>query len=564
MKRRDHWNFINDPTKPALECDDDVLYWKTVFERIAKAGFEFEFNLPYRPNMCNGDQFSSQCDCLNAEKACALVCVHVEKCEGTKTKAMCINANTSLCETDDCEGCEHFSLACPSLNCIDFTSKCTVCEDFEVNCESCPRKYDAKYDVHASRSNIIEALCPTNSWGVHGSEGIAEVTTDGSLEGGEGLEKGVEITTVGKRIDYRSYYEMIKKIMDITAENHAYVNERCSIHIHILLDYYRKFYKKDKDRGFKTSELEKPVPQIIFANFWQLVRKYQNALTWMGMALADPRHYTRWEKFRISVLEFSPLFKKMDQLKQEVMMHCENVGKPDYGFLNLDNMRFDRDGDISTLHVEFRHLDMMLSPSIVAANAILFFGMLMKAVELSRWGLLEIGDDEDLKEAKRLKSYILNNCPSGWDHESRLGDTRQVKKNADAYRSLALELIGLVKHTLVKFGPQPFEVLRKLADKPVCFWREEKTEWDKIEESFFVPFRIEDELDHCIMRLIDTNAVADCGDIDQWVDEAYDFLKDTAIEGLPFTKKKFRRIVKGNVREWNLQWSDSIGAVIRS
>ena len=66
------------------------------------------------------------------------------------------------------------------------------------------------------------------------------------------------------------------------------------------------------------------------------------------------------------------------------------------------------------------------------------------------------------------------------------------------------------------------------------------------------------------MRLIDTNAVADCGDIDQWVDEAYDFLKDTAIEGLPFTKKKFRRIVKGNVREWNLQWSDSIGAVIRS
>ena len=563
MKRRDHWNFIKDPTKPVLTSDDDVIYWKMIIERIAKAGFEFEFNLNYKKNMCKGTEYSSHCDCLNSDQGCALVCIHKEKCENAKAKDICVNANSPVC-TQECDECESFLLQCPELSCIDFASKCVVCEDFKVDCESCGKKYDPTYDVMQSRNNIATVLNPTNNWGVHGEEGIAEVTTDGSLEGGEGQEKGVEVTTVGKRIDFRNYYEMIRKITDVAFVNGAYVNERCSIHVHLLLDYYKKFNKKDKERGINTSELEKPVPQIVVANFWQLVRKYQNALTWMGMALADPKHYTRWEKFRISVLEFSPLFKTMADLKQEVMIHCENVGKPDYAFLNLDNMRFGSDGDARTFHVEFRHMDMIPSPSIVAASAILYFGMLMKAVELSRWGLLEIGDADGLKEARKLKEYILNHCPPGWDHESRLGKTQQVKKHANSYREQAVELVGLVKHTLTKFGPQPYEILRKLAETPVCFLREKGMEWSEIEEEFFVPFREEDDLDHCVMRLIDTNSVGDCANVDQWVDEAFDFLKERSIEKMPFTKKKFKRIVKGGIRDWNLQWADTIGSVIRS
>ena len=176
------------------------------------------------------------------------------------------------------------------------------------------------------------------------------------------------------------------------------------------------------------------------------------------------------------------MFRTMTDLKQEVMMHCENHGKPDYAFLNLDNTRFDRNGDVQTFHVEFRHMDMIPSPSIVAASAILYFGMLMKAVELSRWGLLEIGDDESLKQAKKYKGYILNHCPPGWDHESRLGNTSKVNANADVYREQSIELVGLVKHTLTRYGPQPFEILRKLAETPVCYHREKGKKWAEIEE----------------------------------------------------------------------------------
>lgn len=564
MKKRDHWNFINDPTKPALTSDDEVMYWKMIIERIAKAGFELEFNLPYKREMCKGTDHSAHCDCLHASKGCALECIHDEKCKTSKAKDVCINANSPVCE-QECAECLAFQLECPGLNCIDFASKCVVCDDFKVDCGTCPKKYDEKFDVFKARKDMIGELCPTNNWGIHGEEGIAEVTTDGSLEGGEGLEKGVEVTTVGKRVDYRSYYEMLKKIIDLAFSKNAYVNERCSIHVHLLLDYYKKFHKKDKEPRVNTSELEKPVPQIILANFWQLIRKYQNALVWMGMGLDDPRHFTRWEKFRISILEFSPLFKRMCDLKQEVMIHCENVGKSDYALLNLDNVRFDRNGeDVSTFHVEFRHMDMIPCPSIIAAHAILYFGLLMKAVELSRWGLLEIGDDEELKDMKRLKACILNRCPQGWDHDSRLGETKHVKKLAEEYRVQANRLVGLVKHTLTKFGPQPFEILRKVADKPPCFYREEGKSWQEIEEEFFIPFREEDELDHCVMKLIDTNAVVDCEHIDQWINEAYEFLKNGADDGLPFTKKKFRRIVKTSIRGWNLQWSEALGSVIRS
>lgn len=564
MRRRDHWNFINDPTKPPLASDDDVMYWKMIIERIAKAGYELEFNLPHKREMCKGTDYSPHCDCLNAAKGCALECIHKEKCETAKAKDVCVNVNSPVCE-GECADCNHFHLQCPALNCIDFASKCVVCDDFKVDCETCPKKYDEAFDVKRIRHVMTEELRPTNHWGIHGADGVAEVTTDGSLEGGEGNEKGVEVTTVGKRIDYRSYYEMLKKIIDLAFLKGAYTNERCSIHIHLLLDYYKKFHKKDKNPRVNTSELEKPVPQIVLANFWQLIRKYQSALVWMGMGLEDPKHYTRWEKFRISILEFSPMFKRMADLKQEVMMHCESVGKSDYALLNLDNTRFDRNAeDISTFHVEFRHMDMVPCPSILAAHAILYFGILMKAVELSRWGLLEIGDDAEYAEMKKLKKHILNRCPPGWDHDSRLGDTRHVKKHAEAYRHDALRLVGLVKHTLTRFGPQPFEILRKVAEKPTCFHREEGKSWQEIEDEFFVPFREEDEMDHCIMRLIDTNAVADCEHVDQWINEAYDFLKGGTENKLPFTKKKFRRIVKTSIRGWNLQWSDSLGSVIRS
>ena len=112
MRRRDHWNFIKDPTKPVLACDDDVIYWKMIIEKIAKAGFEFEYNLNYKKNMCKGTEYSSHCDCLSSDQGCALACIHKEKCENTKAKDICVNANSPVC-TQECDECESFHLQCP-------------------------------------------------------------------------------------------------------------------------------------------------------------------------------------------------------------------------------------------------------------------------------------------------------------------------------------------------------------------------------------------------------------------------------------------------------------------
>ena len=57
---------------------------------------------------------------------------------------------------------------------------------------------------------------------------------DGSLLG----KKGAEVITVGRRVDYWEFYKMAKTIIDTAVTKGAYVNERCSTHMHVLAGYY--------------------------------------------------------------------------------------------------------------------------------------------------------------------------------------------------------------------------------------------------------------------------------------------------------------------------------------
>ena len=68
----------------------------------------------------------------------------------------------------------------------------------------------------------------------------------------------------------------------------------------------------------RITELERDMPEIILANLHQLTRRYQNAMTWMFMGLNEPERMTRWEKFRVSVLEISALDRPMNEIMENV------------------------------------------------------------------------------------------------------------------------------------------------------------------------------------------------------------------------------------------------------
>jgi hypothetical protein len=263
---------------------EEVEYWTNLIPKILKVGVELEFNLSSKNGMCKGE--NPDCECTNATDKCSLDCVREVHCSERRVPQECLNYNTILCK-GNCKICDKFMLNCPGVHCLAFQSKCIDCTDFAVNCDACELKYDPAKDPKTARQMITESLRPTNSWGIPGQNCIAEVTTDGSLKG----DKGVEVTTVGRRLEYKSFYEMIKLVCDTVMPRGAYVDERTSIHMHFLAAYYRSLNKKSKEGGsapMNTTELEKPLPEVVLANVHQLFRKYQNALSWMSMGLNNP------------------------------------------------------------------------------------------------------------------------------------------------------------------------------------------------------------------------------------------------------------------------------------
>jgi hypothetical protein len=549
--KKGKWLFFGDDSRMTPLNGEQVAYWLNLLPKIIKIGVEFEFNLTEQKGMCDGS--NPDCDCIYIERGCGNECARKEDCETIKIRENCANRMSPVCTTIDCESCGNFRLDCPQLYCVAYHPQCAICDDFRVNCDDCEKKYNKKLDPKNVRAEIKQILSPTNSWGLPGANCIAEVTTDGSLRG----DKGVEIVTVGRRLEFKSFFEMCKNAIDAALKRRAYCDERTSIHLHVLTAYYRSLNKTGKERGenpMNTNELEQPLPELVLANFHQLVRRYQNALTWMSMGLDNGDTLTRWEKYRGSVLPFSPYLVSMNRVKNEIMSQYK-----DYGFVNYDNCRFHSDGSVRTFHFEMRHMDNIPCPSIVTAKAILIYAMVIKAIEISRYGLLEVGDKDWMDQATKMKKTILNNCPTEFG-SNRFSTTTDVMKYGEQFRDQSVELLSLVKRTLIEFGPQVYDQLLSLAERPVCFRRIDGQSWEEIEADFFVPLREEEEINHVIRQIVDLQMFLECKSLTDWFTLVWREMKGDFPQEV--SKNIMMKYVKGQIAEGKLQWSEPLGTVI--
>jgi len=555
---QDKWTFIQNDIYPALSAAD-VAYWKSNLHKILKVGLEFEFNLPNKKNgTCKGESNACPCARMN-DNDCWAQCALREECESVRLRARCLNASDK-CKKDNCEECKHYKLACHGINCPNFVSTCFICTDFTVDCKGCEFKYDPKKSPEHIRETMKQRFRPSNTYGTINESGVHSITTDGSLLG----KKGAEVITIGRRVDYWEFYKMAKKIIDTSVKHGAYLNERCSIHMHLLASYYGKVVPDGSNSSIpnKINELEKDMPSIILANFHQLVRRYQNAMTWMVMALDEPERLTRWEKFRVSVLPISAILNSMSAVKEEV---SHKSGGNKYGWVNYNYTQFSSNtGDVSRLHVELRAADGMNSPSAVAALACMYYSLMIKAVEISRYGVVEIESNEWMERAEMIKGALLNNMKSYQDGD-RFGDTRHLNKFYEDLITESLDLVRQLKHNLIKIGPS-YQVLEKLAEKPIALRRCDGATWNQIEDDLAIIMTEEGKFENTLSEIMDLRIIDECRDIDEWIHEVTGVLrehpdvetKDTDEE----LRKKVRYFVDMKKDDGELVWSVPIGAPV--
>lgn len=538
---RNRWFFYNHPSKPPLSSEE-VRYWKNALAKILKVGIEFEFNLPEQKGSCKRDNV--HCPCVNIDDGCWRECSNKQTCENIGCYSTCEN-KTDACDPEMCGECDTYKFKCLGTNCVSFICACFSCDKFEKNCDTCSKKYNKLKDPKYIRQALKEELVPSGHYGNVGQTGVVSIVQDGSLSG----DKGAEIITVGRRPDYFEFYNMAKKILDMCAKKGAYLNERCSSHMHLLTSYYQD----------NISELEKSMPEIIVANFHQLCRRYQNAITWMSMALDDPNHMTRWEKFRISVLEISPVTKSMSDVAAQIAEKSNKLANKDkYGWVNYNSTHFIGNA-IDIFHVEMRVADSTMCPSYYAGMACLFYSLLIKAAEISRYGVLKVGDEGWLKHATILKEAILNGT-GGYDG-ARVGYTKNALNYREEYTSQGIEMLNQLKGILIKIGPA-YEVLLKLVQKPVALRRIDGDTWKDIENDIAVEVKDTDQIEFRLNEIIDLRHIEDCRTIEEWITEVSKIANDTNDIKINITKDTVSTFVDTKMRAGKLIWSDITGSII--
>ena len=542
---RDKWQFYTHPSKAVLSASD-VRYWKELLKKLLKVGLELEFNLPQQKDTCKGED--SRCPCIYIDEGCWEECKHVSRCKVTPCYDTCSN-RTNECKPEDCATCKNYKFMCLGTSCVDFLSSCFKCTRFKKNCDTCPYKYDPSKDPAQTRKYLKEKFKPSGSYTSVGEHGVVGITTDGSLMG----DKGVEIITVGRRVDFFEFYQMAKKIIDEVSNKGGYLNERCGAHAHVLTSYYS---------DNQVNEMERDMPEIILANFHQLCRRYQNAMVWMTSALGNPNHITRWEKFRVSVLEISPITKQMIDVVDEVAGHA---GGNKYGLVNYNRTRFNsKTGkDVRIFHIEMRVADATLCPSVWASIACLFYALAIKAVEISRYGTLKVGGDGWMKRAKAMKKSILNNC-GDYNGNNRLSDTKDVFNYQSNFIEESHDMLSQLKGILIKFGPA-YDILTKLADKPASIRRMEGESWEKIESDLKTDIDVSDKIEFKISEVVNLRLIEDCKSIKEWITEASKITKEineNEAEEIDISEEDVKNYINTKMEDGEMIWSNSTGSVI--
>ena len=308
---------------------------------------------------------------------------------------------------------------------------------------------------------LVEALQPTKDLTNLGQYGVLDVVSE---------HCGIEIQIIGRQPYYPALMEQYHAILDPLVAQGVRARPTCGLHYHTL-----------------TIGLSEPVPEIILANVWNLTRRYAPNLRFLtsagssGESLCRRRNYTS----HLEMVKLTPGVMSMIQIQRHLR---DSKRVPEHqNFLNLEHVTFDDDGAVLDFHLEFRFPDADLSPTSIVAKMFLFLSILLKAVEMSQYGVIHVGRVREWRRKVELLDMLSNN-----DGNLATSDTSRITPEIiDELRAGCRELLELLKPVFVRFARASgegseehpaFEVLSLLAETPLSLLRASGRSWSEIEQ----------------------------------------------------------------------------------
>lgn len=380
-------------------------------------------------------------------------------------------------------------------------------------------------------TQIAGCLNPSGSLELLGENGVLDVKAE---------HCGIEIRIIGRHPHFRALHQQYRAIMNLLIQQGARARPTCGLHFHVL-----------------TPTLAEPVPEIILANLWNLVRRYAPELKFINSggesreALCRRRNHNS----HLEMVQHSPATMPMREI-QQILKDSKRV--PEHqNFLNLEHLRFTKDGAVLPFHVEFRFPDADLSATSITAKTFLILALVLKAVDLSQYGVIHVGKIETWRRKIDILNLLSNN-----DGSLASSDTRGVDDDMiEELRQGCYEMLDLLAPTFERFEENPsLDVLLALAERPIALMRCAGYEWEQI-EAFLLERALLDEigLDKTDQRLMQGIELVEWGG--QPSAEAW---KWRAAHELYLTPQDLERRLQKIAALRGLRWHERQGALIFS
>jgi hypothetical protein len=325
---------------------------------------------------------------------------------------------------------------------------------------------------------LVDALKPSKDLTNLGQYGVLDVIDE---------HCGLEIQVIGRQPYYSALLQQYRGILDDLVARRVRARPTCGLHYHAL-----------------TVGLSESVPEIILANVWNLTRRYAPNLRFLTsggdslQALCRRRNYTS----HLEMVKLTPGAMTMPEIQRHLKESRRVLEHQN--FLNLEHVEFDEQGQVTNFHIEFRFPDADLSPTSIVAKAFLFLAIILKAVEMSQYGVIHVGRIREWRRKVELLDMLSNN-----DGNLATSDTSQVAPEViEELRMGCRELLELIKPIFARFENNPsFEVLSLLAERPISLLRTSGRSWVEIEEMLSERAAMEvggwDKTDRRLMRFIE-------------------------------------------------------------
>ncbi len=375
---------------------------------------------------------------------------------------------------------------------------------------------------------LVDALKPSRDLDSLGPYGVFDVVSE---------HCGIEIRVLGRQPYYRA---LLQQYRDLFAQLPAGIRARptCGLHYHVL-----------------AVGLAEPMPEIILANVWNLTRRYAPELRFLTSAGDRPEALCRRRNYcsHLEMVRWTPGSNTMLEIQQR--LRESHVVPMHNNFINLEHVVFHADGSVRVLHYENRFPDADLSPASIVAKAFLFLALLLKAVELSQYGVIHVGKLAEWRRKCQLLDWLSNN-----DGPLASSDTGQVTPEViEELRAGCRELLELLKPVLARFEHNPsFEVLSLLAETPVSLLRASGRSWSDVEALLAERAAIEggelDQTDRRLLRQIDLLELTGFSSVEAW--------QWNAARDLFLTPQELERRLS-RLEKWRpMRWDAALGSLV--